>query len=140
VPLEPAIAAGGAAVIYVEGLSARYVPIEVAAGQAVTVTPTGGLQIAAWIVPTGGALDDGRELAAVDGRRTASPAAGSYTLVVTGLSRGSITTEVDVAIGDPGGGGGCSTTPTAPTPGAALLLLVVAAALGSRRRYQIFTR
>jgi hypothetical protein len=66
--------------------------------------------------------------------------AGSYTLVVTGLSRGTITTAVDISVGDPlpnegddTGGGGCAATRSA-SPVWLVLLAALAWQLGGRRR------
>jgi hypothetical protein len=120
IPREPAISDHGT--IYVEGVSARYVPITSAAPFQITLSaPT--IKIAAWIVADDGRLADGIDLAPDGATLSASAPAGSYTLVVTGLSRNSITTAVDVALGPPdSGGGGCSSSATPP---GALLVLVV---------------
>jgi hypothetical protein len=66
--------------------------------------------------------------------------AGSYTLVVTGLSRGTITTAVDISVGDPlpnegddTGGGGCAAT-RASHPVTLIFLAALTWRLGGRRR------
>jgi hypothetical protein len=111
-PREPAIAASGT--IYVEGFSARYVPVVLAERSRVEVVPTGGIRIAAWLVADGRGLDDGIELSSDGSAVVATTDAGTYTLVVTGLSRGTITTAVEVVIAEPRSddGGGCSAAPT----------------------------
>jgi uncharacterized protein (TIGR03382 family) len=129
-PREPALGATGT--IDVEGLSARYVPITIAARSTVTLAPQNGIRIAGWVIADGAAFDDGIEL--VDNAATID--AGAYTLVVTGLSRGTITTAVDVAIGEPleeddddqSGCASSSTTPALPIP------FIVLVALRRRRR------
>jgi uncharacterized protein (TIGR03382 family) len=128
-PREMAIAATGTT--YVEGLSARYVPLTVAARSTITLAPTSGIRVAGWLIADGAAFDDGIEL--VDNAATVE--AGSYTLVVTGLSRGTITTAVDIAIGEPieeddeqSGCASSSTTPALPIP------FIVLVALRRRRR------
>ena len=139
VPREPAIAATGT--IYVEGLSARYVPITIASRQRIAATPTGGIRIAAWIVRDGGGLDEGFELAAQGTVLATMVEAGSYTLVVTGLSRGTITTAVDISVGEPlpnegddtGGGGGCAAT-RASHPLTLIFFAALTWRLGGRRR------
>ncbi len=106
-PREPSIAETGT--IYLEGLSARYVPMTVARPSRVTVSPTGTSVVAAWLVADGAPITDGRELARDDGQLIADADAGSYTLVVTGLTRSSIATAAEVTIGQaPDDGGGCS--------------------------------
>ncbi len=94
---EPFIDAAGA--VYIEGFSARYVPIRVsAAEQQITVTPPAGLRIAAWIVAADGAYADGIELASQDTVLAAPTPPGDYTLVVTGLTRNTLATEVAVTL------------------------------------------
>jgi len=132
VPLEPAIATAGT--IFVEGVSARYVPIMVTSQPQLTVTPTGGIRIAAWVVGDATRFTDGIALEAHGAALAATLAPGSYTLVVTGLSRGTITTEVDVALGsvpaEADDGGGCSAT----RPPHAAMVFVMAAVLWRRGR------
>jgi hypothetical protein len=133
-PREPAIDAAGK--IYVEGLSARYVPLVVAARSRVEVSPSGGIEIGAWLVADGQQLDQGIELERAGATHATTVDPGSYTLVVTGLSRGTITTAVDIALATPedpddGGDGGCSSTrPHGWTGG----VLVAALVLCRRRR------
>ncbi|MGN6107469.1 MAG: MXAN_6640 family putative metalloprotease [Kofleriaceae bacterium] len=137
VPREPALGETGR--IYIEGLSARYVPLVAGAElRHVVVAPSGGIRVAAWVVPDGGSLADGVELGPEGSGGGAALAAtldpGAYTLVVTGLARNSIATAVDVSLvaapePDPSGdGGGCH---AAPGAGAPLALLALA---GLRRR------
>lgn len=129
-PRETPIEASGT--IYVEGLSARYVPLVLGAKQRVEVTPTGGIRIAAWIVADGQGLAKGRELALDGDTHALELEAGTYTLVVTGLSRGTITTAVDIALVEPlPEEGGC-----AATPGASLALLAAVLPLRRRGRLQ----
>jgi MYXO-CTERM domain-containing protein len=140
VPLEPVTA--DAARIFVEGLSARYLPITVGEAPRVTVRPPAGFRLAAWLVPSGGSLADGVELEEQDGVLAASVPAGSYTLVVTGLSRNTIATAVEVELTPelaepPGDGdGGCSAGPGSAGRGHAGWLLVLGAigAAGRRQR------
>ena len=108
VPQEPAT--DGAARIFIEGLSARYLPITVGANPRVAVRPPGNLRVAAWIVPDGGGLADGIELTERDGVHAATVDPGTYTLVVTGLSRNTIATAVEVELTPPveEDDGGCS--------------------------------
>jgi len=119
-PREPTLTASGTA--YIEGLSARYVPLELATRAQLTVTSAS--KIAAWVVPTAGTLDDGIEVTA---DTVLEP--GSYLLVISGLARNSITTAVDIGISEPDeGGGGCSSS--SPT-GSGLAMLAL---LRMRRR------
>jgi len=133
VPLEAPIETGG--MVYVEGLSARYVPITVASRSRVTLAPPGGLRIAGWLVADGQGLADGVELEAEKATLTATIDAGTYTLVVTGLSRGSIVTAVGLTIDEPPDppdhDGGCA---SGPAPRATALWLVAALAWCRRRR------
>jgi hypothetical protein len=111
VPLEPTLAEGG--VVYLEGLSARYVPLTIASPTRVTVSPPSNLAIAAWIVAEGDVFEHGVELTGAGSRLATDLDGGAYTLVVTGLTRNSITTAVDVTFAAPDNdGGGCSTTGT----------------------------
>lgn len=132
-PREPVIDAGGT--IYIEGLSARYVPLTVAERSRIEVAPTGGIEIGGWLVADGQQLDDGVELAAEGAAHATTIDAGSYTLVVTGLSRGKITTAVDISLAPPeeddGDDGGCSSTRHRSWPG---VVLVAALALRRRKR------
>jgi MYXO-CTERM domain-containing protein len=132
VPREPSIAT--AATIYIEGLSARYVPVTVTTRSRIAVAPTGDTRLAAWLVSDGHGVTDGIELAVDQARLAAIIDPGTYTLVVTGLSRGSIATAVTVSIESPeesiGAGGGCASSPAPPA--AAMLWLVIV--LGRWRR------
>lgn len=132
-PREAALTA--AAKVYVEGYSARYVPVVVTEPSRITVAPTSGIRVAAWIVPGTGGLADGVELVADGALLGKNVEPGTYMLVVTGLSRGTITTAVDLAIGPPveeeeieDDGSGCATS----SPG--LAIVVVLAGLRGRRR------
>jgi hypothetical protein len=138
---EPFIDSAGS--IYVEGYSARYVPIRVtAAEQQVTITPPTGVRISAWIVAADGALSTGIELAPQDAVIAAPTPPGNYTLVVTGLTRNTLPTEVAIALterpeepepsddggdgmtdGDDDEGSGCATSRHRP-PHLPLLLLL----------------
>jgi len=139
VPLEPV--ATGAARIFIEGLSARYLPITVGEAPRVTVRPPAGLRVAAWLVPDGGTLADGVELEEQDGVHAASVRAGGYTLVVTGLSRNTIATAVDVELtpeivepDDDDDDGGCSAGHGHGRAGGSLLILGALCAAGRRQR------
>jgi hypothetical protein len=96
--------------VFVEGLSARYLPIVVGTKPRVVVRPPSGTRVAAWIVPSDGSLADGVELEEQDGVLSAMVAPGGHTLVVTGLSRNTIATAIDVELTPPDDGddGGCS--------------------------------
>jgi hypothetical protein len=98
-PREMAIDASGT--VYVEGLSARYVPLVLAERSRIEVSPTNGIRIAAWLVADGSGFPDGAELVVDDVTHAIEVDAGSYTLVVSGLSRGTITTAVDIEISAP---------------------------------------
>jgi hypothetical protein len=119
VPRETAIVDRGT--IYIEGLSARYVPIAITQRSRVAVSTAAAIKLAAWIVADDQSLADGITLAADGPALSANLDPGPYTLVITGLTRNSIATAVDVAIGPPEepGGGSCSSTRSPP---AALLL------------------
>ena len=128
-PREPAIASTG--MIYIEGMSARYVPIVLAARSHVEVSST--VRVAAWLVADGAGLADGIELAREEAVLAATLDAGTYTLVVTGLARGTITTPVTIAITEPvEDAGGCSATH--PAHGMIWLLSVSSAVAARRRR------
>lgn len=98
---EAPITAGGR--VFIEGMSARYVPIFVTDKPRIAVTPGGTVRVAAWLVrDEGGGLASGIELAEKDGVLSATvDAMGGYTLVVTGLSRNTIATAVEVALTPP---------------------------------------
>jgi uncharacterized protein (TIGR03382 family) len=127
--------------IFIEGLSARYVPVFMTDANTprVAVTPTNGIRAAAWLVRDGEGLDAGVELTERNGvLSTTVSAMGGYTLVVTGLSQRTIATAVEVALTAPvaepppdDDDGGCS----AGHGGAnAAAVLVALAALIRRRR------
>jgi MYXO-CTERM domain-containing protein len=128
---EPAIA--GTGMVYVEGLSARYLPLTVASRSQLVLTPDKGIRIAGWLVADGRGFTDGIELDADGTTRAATIDAGSYTLVVTGLARGTIATAVSVELGAPGsdGGGGCAVGSPSASP---LALIALTAAMARRRR------
>ncbi|HEY4059097.1 MAG TPA: TonB-dependent receptor [Kofleriaceae bacterium] len=101
--------------VYVEGYSARYVPLQLSDEQQLTITPD-DIDVAAWIVPNHAPRADG-QAADVDptgdsGALQTILAPGEYTLVLTGLSPNTITTRVDLAFATPtdGDGGGCSSS------------------------------
>jgi hypothetical protein len=116
--------------VYVEGMSARYVPLVLAARSRVEVSST--VRVAGWLVADGAGLADGIELAREDAVLAATVDAGTYTLVVTGLARGTITTAVHIAITEPVEDGGCSATP--PAHGLIWLFSVSLAVAARRRR------
>jgi len=130
VPREPAIATTGE--IFIEGLSARYVPIHATARSQLAVTPTAGIRVAAWVVADAAGLIDGAALAGAPLSTTIEP--GDYTLVVTGLSRATLTTAVTIslAVDPPPADAGCRAT--RPSPAAPLLVLAALLATRSRRR------
>lgn len=146
VPVEPALVSPG--VVYVEGLSARYVPVAISEeAPQLVVKPTKGINVAGWVVADGGGLGDGVALGAISGGLAAVLAPGSYTLVLTGLSPNTITTEVNLeltaappaATDDEASGGGCSAASGAsgaslPWVGSLLGGLFVAPGLRRRRR------
>lgn len=134
VPLEQGT--GSRAQIFIEGLSARYLPIVVDADPRVAVRPASGIRLAAWLVRHDGTLADGVELVEREGVHAATVAPGGYTLVVTGLSRNTIATAVDVELtppvdGEPIEEGSCS---AGGGGGGALALLGVICAAGRPRR------
>jgi MYXO-CTERM domain-containing protein len=127
---EPAIA--GTGTVYVEGLSARYVPLTVASRSRLVLTPDKGIRIAGWLVADGRGFTEGTELDPDGAALAATIDAGSYTLVVTGLARGTIATAVAVALEPPDdGGGGCAVGSASASP---LALIALAAAMARRRR------
>lgn len=148
-PGEPALAGaiGATSTIQVEGLSARYVPVELTERASLTVAPGGQLRVAAWTVRDGDGLEGGMELAAVDGGALATTLPpGRYTLVVTGLSRNTLATPVVLALGEPAidappadddEGGGCRASDRRAGSSLALIMLALAASLtataGTRR-------
>ena len=140
-PREAAVSFGGDAdlpsgMISVEGLSARYVPITAGVRAKLQVSP-GALNIAAWVVRDGGTIHDGVALTAdtdalaPSGALAAMLDAGSYTLVITGLARNTITTPVAVELGlplapdpsEPDDSGGCRAT---QSPSSSLIALALA--------------
>jgi hypothetical protein len=132
VPRETAIVDRGT--IYIEGLSARYVPIAITQRSRVAVSTAATIKLAAWIVADDQSLADGTTLAANGASLSANLDPGPYTLVVTGLTRNSIATAVDVAIGPPEepGSGGCSST--RPPPAALLLAFAWLVVVQNTRR------
>lgn len=127
-PREAPIDAGGK--IYVEGLSARYVPFVLDSGSRIEVRPTSGIRVAAWVVGDGRSIAEGNELAADGATLSITIDAGTYTLVVTGLSRNTITTAVDVVIAeslDNDDSGGCATTSRSSVIPAIVILMLTRA-------------
>jgi MYXO-CTERM domain-containing protein len=130
-------AAADPARIFIEGLSARYLPLTIDELPRVVVRPASGVRVAAWLVRDGGGLADGIELVERDGVLAATAPPGAYTLVVTGLSRNTIATAVEVELTPPvddEDGGGCSTAGGGAGSGGALALLGVIYAARPRRR------
>jgi uncharacterized protein (TIGR03382 family) len=131
---EPALGAA-AGELYLEGLSARYVPVTIAgAAQQLAVAPTAGVKVVAWAIADGAPYAEGVELQASGSELAATLPPGAYTLVVTGLSRNTIATVVKLALREPpptdptdpideAEGGGCQTTSSATgsLPSGALL-------------------
>ncbi len=126
-------AAAGPARLFLEGLSARYLPITVGESPRVIVRPGGGIRVAAWIVPDGGGLAEGAELVEEGGVHAVTVAPGAYTLVVTGLSPGTIATavEVELAAAEEPDESGCS---AGGGHGLALAGVIFAACRRRRRR------
>jgi hypothetical protein len=107
--------------LFIEGLSARYVPLELATPTHLTFTTTSKIAAAA------------NDLAL--GEDTVLEP-GTYLLTVTGLSKGTIATAVDITYGPPpedDGGGGCSASPR-PSFVVAFVLLALLAILTPTRR------
>lgn len=119
-PREPA----NATKIYIEGLSARYIPIELATPTHLSFATTSRIRVAA------------NDLELADDT-VLQP--GAYLLTVTGLSRMTIATVVDITYGpppeEPADGGGCSAAPK-PRPSfvVAFVLLALLVALTPRHR------
>jgi hypothetical protein len=145
VPAEPELAQGGK--IYVEGLSARYLDVTIVGErQELRVTPGAGLKVAGWVVPAGGGFAEGVALEPDRGAPTVVSKVlepGTYTLVVTGLTRNSITTavQVEVAAAPPvfaddtdGDGGGCQAARSSTGGALAAPVIVALGALGGWRR------
>ena len=145
VPLEGPLAGtdtSAETTIQIEGMSARYVPVILGpeGGWDVRVRPS-GRTLRAWLVAANAAFADGVELEADDeGTLVAHVDSGGprqHTLVVTGLSRNTITTAIPVAIApavdEPPGGeaGGCCAAGGRPNP---IAIVIVAFALLRRRR------
>lgn len=143
VSVEPASVDTG--MVYVEGMSARYLPLRVsAAGQRVVVTPGAGTTIAAWLLPPGGGLADGIELVGTGDALMAAAPPADYVLVVTGLARNTLPTAVSIATAPlppaepeptPDGldDGGCRAG-RGSSSSTALVVLALAALPRSRRR------
>ena len=106
-------------------------PIFVTDQPRLAVTPSNGVRIAAWVVrDDGGGLTDGLELVARDGVLSTMLSPGGHTLVVTGLTRNTIATAIEVALTAPveepppdDDSGGCSTTEGGSSRSTAALLL-----------------
>jgi hypothetical protein len=135
VPLEQGTA--DTARIFLEGMSARYLPIVVGALPRVAVRPPSGLRVAAWLVKNGGTLADGVELAARGGELAATVEEGGYLLVVTGLSRNTLATAVEVELTPPEAeaeAGCCSAGGGSRTSALALAGVIFVACRPRRRR------
>jgi len=114
-PLPPREQAN-AQTIYIEGLSARYVPFDLATPMQLELVTTS--KIAAALVTASETIE-------IDGPTIVEP--GSYLLVVTGLARGTIATPVELRVTEPepdDGGGGCAAS--RPSLAVALALLAFA--------------
>jgi hypothetical protein len=98
--------------IYVEGLSARYVPLEISTPTHLAFTTTSKIAAAADAIELG---DD----------TVLEP--GTYLLTVTGLAKGTIAPPAD-------DGGGCAATPRRPSFVVAFVLLALLAVLTPRHR------
>jgi MYXO-CTERM domain-containing protein len=147
VPFESPITAAGE--VQIDGLSARYVAVTLGDGGEwwVTARPPAGRTIRAWLVDqAAGGIDDGVELVAegdVLAARFAESAPRQHYLVVTGLTRNTITAAVPIVVEpapplpeDPGGC--CSTGDSGGDPPWAIVVAV--AALLFRRRQCIVVR
>lgn len=143
VPLEPALTATDAEVtttVAIEGLSARYLPLGLGPTGTWRVTvEQGSRTLRAWVVARDGAIADGVELEG-DGDLTADlppTASGDQILVVTGLSPGTLATQITVrlapATDEPGDGGGCCSTGGGGGPSSGLLAFAVLMMLRRRR-------
>ncbi len=138
VTIEDAIADVG--MIYIEGMSSRYVPMRVTGeNQRITITPGPGTRLAAWLLPADGRYADGVDFTAQDGILVAPAPAGLYTVVVTGLAQNTLPIRVDLATTarpepepepEPEPDGGCSTS----GGGGSSALLVVGLRYATRRR------
>jgi hypothetical protein len=147
VPTEPPFTSA-ATTIYVEGLSARYVPVILPADldREIVVRPAANRTARAWVVPFTGALADGIELVAdaTDGAlelTIPSSAPRQHYLVVTGLSAGTIASATELLVRepviddppDPPGGGGCASSRGGSSLALALPLLALVARLSRGR-------
>ncbi len=147
VSVEPAFSGvvGATGKIYIEGLSARYVPVSIAgAAQHLVVAPTEGIKVGAWVVAEGATYAQGVELVAKGQELGTTLQPGAYTLVVTGLTRNTIATAVNLALREPppppedpeepdeDGGGGCQATSSAT--GSLPLGFLLALGVWRRRR------
>jgi MYXO-CTERM domain-containing protein len=144
-PVEDAIVASDVGepvegTVQIEGLSARYVPISLTVPDdwRITVRPS-GRTVRAWVVPIDGDLDAGVELEAEGDDLIAElpPTAGDQWLVVTGLSRNTITTAIPVVV-EPAPpptdmAGGCCSTGEGEGEGALVLAMLVGV-LARRKR------
>jgi hypothetical protein len=137
VPFEPPITA--TAELQIDGLSARYAELTIPGGPIlVTAVPPPGRTIRAWLVPRTGTLADGLDFAAdgdVISLTLPDSAPREHYLVVTGLTRQTITAAVPITIEpapppmeDPGGCCSAGADPTTPW----LLALAVIVLLGRR--------
>ncbi len=101
---------------FVEGLSARYIPLVVDAPALVAVTAPPSIAIAAWLATDDAPLADGTSLVSDGTSLLAEVDAGVYTLVLTGLSPRTLATPVDITLGPIPAppiddSGGCRTAP-----------------------------
>lgn len=149
VPKELPLSANGK--VYVDGLSAAYVDVTISGErQELLVAPTSGIKVAAWVVAAGADYDAGVELKAGTGGLVTTLDPGTYTLVINGLTRNIIATEVKVEMRPPpppevpdpddqvDDGGGCQSTP-APSGAWWMGLAIVAGLWRKRRRAAIST-
>ena len=123
VPREPALQATGT--VYLEGMSARYVPLELAARSRVELA---GGHAAGWLVGEDDKLASGTTPGVVE--------PGRYLLVVTGLARDTIATPIEITISEPAPEPVPDTGCAAAPGGSAHALLWISWLVG-RRRYAI---
>lgn len=139
---EPPISGDG--MIYVEGLSARYLDVTISGERhELRVLPTDGIKVVGWAVPAGGGYGEGVALDPISGKNGVAKVLdpGTYTLVVTGQSRATILTAVNLELApvpaeipddEEGSDGGCQAASS--SSGAMSALLGVGLLLGWRRR------
>lgn len=117
-PREAVFATADASVttIYIEGRSARYVPVVLDGERELAIDTD--VAIAAWLAPAGAPVSAGMQ---IEGGAVLD--AGVYSLVVTGLSEGTIATPVTMSVLTERQDGGCASTNAVGLPIAILVLL-----------------